>query len=143
MDVDEQVQTLLLKVEQRYTSGRKKLVAALQTGDGPLTIHQILETDGSLAQSSVYRNLMVLEDAGAVARIAVSDEFARYELSEALTGHHHHLICTHCGDVADFSLDPDTEHALDSALHAAADTAGFAASNHRLDLIGTCSGCTT
>ena len=141
MDVDEQVEDLLNTLNQRYTSGRRKLVAALQTGDGPLTIHQILDCDSSLAQSSVYRNLMILEEAGAVSRIAVSDEYARYELAESLTGHHHHLICTDCGDVTDFSLDAEIEKLLDKALHAAAKKIDFLEMNHRLDIVGRCGQC--
>jgi len=62
----------------------------------------------------------------------------RYELAE----HHHHLICSTCGDVTDFSLDTHTETNLARALHRAASQADFNATAHRLDLIGTCAGCT-
>ena len=60
IDMDEEVADLLRRGDQRYTTGRRRLVAALQAGGGPLTITQILEVDGSLAQSSVYRNLTIL-----------------------------------------------------------------------------------
>ncbi len=140
-DIDDEVLLLLRRADQRYTTGRRRLVAALQSGDGPLTINQILDVDRSLAQSSVYRNLMVLEQVGAVVRIVTRDEFARYELAEHLTEHHHHLICTSCGDVADFALDDSMESSLDEALHKAADTRGFAVDAHRLDLLGTCGDC--
>lgn len=140
-DIDAEVSALLRKADQRYTSGRRRLVEVLQTGGGPLTITQILDADGSLAQSSVYRNLTILEEVGAVTRIVTNDDFARYELAEHMTGHHHHLICSSCGDVADFNLDADTESSLDSALHRAADQLGFRAEAHRLDLVGTCSSC--
>lgn len=141
-DVDEEVASLLRAVNQRYTTGRRRLVAALQQGDGPLTINQIASVDTTLPQSSIYRNLTLLEDAGAVTRIVTNDEFARYELAEALTEHHHHLICTKCGDVVDFELDSRTERTLDRALERAAESAGFATTEHRLDLIGTCANCT-
>ena len=39
----------------------------------------------SLAQSSAYRNLVVLEQAGAVNRIVTADDFARFELAQDLT----------------------------------------------------------
>lgn len=140
-DVDTEVATLLLRAEQRYTSGRRRLVTALQSGDGPLTITQILDADPSLPQSSVYRNLTILEDVGAVTRIITRDDFARYELAEHLTGHHHHLICSACGDVADFALDNRAESSLDQALHRAAEDVGFEIETHRLDLLGTCCDC--
>ncbi len=140
-DVDSEVAALLRRADQRYTSGRRRLVAALQQGRGPLTITQILDTDDSLAQSSVYRNLTILEEVGAVSRIITRDDFARYELAEHLTEHHHHLICSSCGDVADFSLDSSTEDSLDLALHRAADALGFDVEAHRLDLLGVCADC--
>lgn len=140
-DVDAEVSAQLRRADQRYTNGRRRLVAALQSGGGPLTITQILAADTSLPQSSVYRNLTILEEVGAVTRIVTRDDFARYELAEHLTGHHHHLICTDCGDVADFALDGRTESNLDKALHQAAEEAGFDLEAHRLDLLGTCADC--
>lgn len=140
-DVDDDVATLLRRADQRYTGRRQKLVKALQTGDGPLTITQILEADASLAQSSVYRNLTILEEVGAVTRIVTHDEFARYELAEHLTEHHHHLVCSSCGDVTDFELPETVEATLDQALAVAAKRAGFAVDAHRLDLLGICKAC--
>jgi len=140
-DVDDEVAALLRRADQRYTSSRRRLVAALQAGAGPLTITQIVAADDSLPQSTVYRNLTLLEEAGVVTRIVTSDDFARYELAEHLTEHHHHLICSTCGDVTDFSLDSRTETNLDRALHRAADKVDFRVDAHRLDLLGTCAGC--
>lgn len=143
IDLDDEVATLLRRADQRYTTGRRRLVAALQAGDGPLTITQILAEDETLAQSSVYRNLTILEEVGAVTRIVTRDDFARYELAEDLTGHHHHLICSTCGDVADFALSSRFEAILDRALNEAADEVEFSVEAHRLDLVGTCAECVT
>ncbi|MDW3220703.1 MAG: Fur family transcriptional regulator [Acidimicrobiales bacterium] len=140
-DLDKEITALLKRAEQRYTRGRRALVAALRDAGQPVTIHQILDKDDGLAQSSAYRNLVVLEEAGVVTRIVTNDEFARYELAERLTEHHHHLICSSCGDVIDFSLAARTEASLDRALHRVADDAGFTVESHRLDLVGTCAGC--
>jgi Fe2+ or Zn2+ uptake regulation protein len=126
---------------QRYTTGRRALVELLAEVDQPVTIPQLLEQRRGLAQSSVYRNLAVLERAGVVHRIVTTDEFGRYELAEDLTSHHHHLICSTCGDVADFTVPAPVEHELESALTRAAKRAGFRASGHRLDLVGTCASC--
>lgn len=126
---------------QRYTTRRRALVEVLDRADGPLTIPQILEVDRSLAQSSAYRNLAVLEQAEVVHRIVTNDDFARYELAEDLTEHHHHLICRTCGSVADFTLDPSVEGDLDRVLGAVADSQAFHADHHRLDLVGTCAVC--
>lgn len=126
---------------QRYTTRRRTLVELLSEIDQPLTIPQLLQRRGELAQSSVYRNLAVLEAAGVVHRIVTSDEFARYELADDLTEHHHHLICSSCGDVADFVVPDDVEHDLAAALGKVADRAGFTMRQHNLDLVGTCATC--
>jgi Fur family transcriptional regulator, ferric uptake regulator len=127
--------------DQRYTAGRRAIVTALAESSRPLTIAELLETDPSLAQSSAYRNLTVLEQAKVVHRVIGTDEFARFELAEDLAGHHHHLICSTCGSVADFTVDPHIESLLDDAVRAVADDTGFRADHHRLDLVGLCSAC--
>jgi Fe2+ or Zn2+ uptake regulation protein len=126
---------------QRYTPRRRALVEVLAAADQPLTIPQLLQHRGDLAQSSVYRNLAVLERAGVVHRIVTSDEFGRFELAEDLTRHHHHLICSSCGDVSDFTVPTKIEHELQTALSRAARQAGFRTAGHRLDLVGTCASC--
>ena len=125
---------------QRYTSGRRKLVEVLVDAGRPLTAAEVL-VEGDLAQSSAYRNLAVLETCGVVHRVAGSDEFARFELAEDLTDHHHHLICTGCGQVADFTVDDALERSLEAAMREVAATTGFAPAHHRLDLLGRCAAC--
>ncbi len=128
---------------QRYTPRRRALVELLAEVDQPCTIPQLLERRRGMAQSSVYRNLAVLERAGVVHRIlTTSDEFGRYELAEDLTEHHHHLICEVCGDVTDFTLPPAAEHDLEAALGKVARRTDFKVQHHRLDLVGTCPNCT-
>ncbi|MET0901767.1 MAG: Fur family transcriptional regulator [Acidimicrobiales bacterium] len=126
---------------QRYTTQRRALVELLAEVEQPLTIPQLLQRRPGLAQSSVYRNLTVLERTGVVHRIVTSDEFARYELAEDLTRHHHHLICSMCGGVTDFEVPDAVELDLERALDRVAKRSGFTVRTHRLDLVGTCSGC--
>jgi Fur family ferric uptake transcriptional regulator len=140
-ELDDDVATRLRSAAQRYTRGRRRIIQALRSGDGPMTIPQILATDRQLSQSSVYRNLTVLEEVGVVTRIVTRDDFSRYELAEDLTEHHHHLICSSCGVVSDFSLEPTVEQALERALGAVAQRSSFSPAGHRLDLVGTCASC--
>ncbi len=132
----------LRAVTQRYTTRRRAVVTLLEKAGGPVTIPQLLEMDASLAQSSAYRNLAVLEQADVVHRIVTNDDFARYELAEDLTEHHHHLICSSCGSVADFTLGAEIEAELDRVLGRVASKLAFRADHHRLDLVGTCVDCT-
>jgi Fe2+ or Zn2+ uptake regulation protein len=131
----------LRAVGQRYTSGRHALVQLLADAGQPLAIPDILTSGRGLAQSSVYRNLSALEQAGAVHRIVTTGDFARYELAEDLTTHHHHLICSTCGDVTDFTAPAALEASLGRAMATVTHGTGFTPAHHRLDLIGTCARC--
>lgn len=140
--MNDDVAELLRSGDHRYTAGRRRVVAALSAAGAPVTIPEILERDPSLAQSSVYRNLSILESVGAVTRIVTHDDHARYELAEVLTDHHHHhLICSNCGLVSDFELSEGVERDLERALHRVAQAAGFEVESHQLDLVGRCSTC--
>lgn len=126
---------------QRYTTSRRSLVERLHDAPCPLSIPAIVEGRPDLALSTVYRNLRVLEDAGVVARIVTSGEFACYELAEDLTTHHHHLICRSCHAVTDFDVPHDVEAVLHELLATARGATGFHAEGHRLDLLGVCATC--
>jgi Fe2+ or Zn2+ uptake regulation protein len=127
--------------QQRLTSGREQLIEVLAEADRPLTIPEIRRRRRGLAQSSVYRNLVVLEEAGVVHRVVTHDEFARYELADDLTGHHHHLVCETCGRVEDLPASDGLEKSVAAAAARAARTSGFRTFHHRLDLVGVCSRC--
>jgi Fur family transcriptional regulator, ferric uptake regulator len=131
----------LAEQDQQYTRNRRALVAALAEAGAPLTLPELLEHDTSLAQSSAYRNLSVLIDAGVVRRLVHGGDHARYELDERLTEHHHHLICETCGTVVDVTLPARLESSLDQAFDDVAAASGFAPSHHAIDVYGTCSEC--
>lgn len=141
-EVHELALTRLRAVDQRYTRNRRLVVELLATAAAPATISELLEQDIELAQSSTYRSLTVLEDAGVVHRIVTTDDHARFELTEDVTGaHHHHLVCTGCGVVLDVTLPESLEHDLHGALAKAAADHRFAGQHHRIDLVGLCQGC--
>lgn len=140
-DLHETVERRLRAGRQRYTAGRRDLVSLLAATDRPVTIPDILERDPELSQSSVYRNLQVLERAGVVRRlVTTTDTGARFELAEDLTSHHHHLVCRTCGRIDDFEPTSELEEALVELTSGDA-TSGFRTDHHRLDLVGLCTDC--
>ncbi len=141
-DLSGTVSERLENAGQRLTGNRSAIVDVLGDAARPMTIPEILEVRPELAQSTVYRNLVVLEDAGLVHRIVTNDEFARYELAEDLTGHHHHLICASCGSVEDLPPIPALETAMDGAIAQIERSTGFRTETHRIDVIGLCANCT-
>ena len=141
LDLDATVAARLAEAGQRYTEGRRVIVERLETAGQPVTIPELLEDLPDLPQSTAYRNLTVLEQAGVVHRVVASGDFARFELAEDLTEHHHHLVCSSCGQVEDFTASPSLERSLHRAVSEIEGGTGFTASHHRLDLIGTCREC--
>ena len=142
IDINEIAAFQLQTINQRYTKNRRQLIEILLKTSKPITINQILKSDSKLAQSSVYRNLAVLEEAGLVVKIITNDDHAHYELAEHILDHHHHIICSPCGEILDFHLSEKIEKALENSLKKIADDLGFSIDRHRLDLLGTCGECT-
>ena len=140
-EFDRLVTDLLTPHDLRYTAGRRALVKALRDADRPLTLPELLEMAGDVPQSSAYRNLSVLEEAGVVRRLVHGADHAHYELAETLTEHHHHLICNSCGQVQDVVLDHDLERTLDGAFGRIASDAGFRASSNMIAVYGLCADC--
>jgi Fe2+ or Zn2+ uptake regulation protein len=136
-----QVGERLHRIDQVYTRSRRTIVEALSDGGSPITIPELLQRAPSLTQSSAYRNLAMMESAGVVRRLVRGVDHARYELAEDLTGHHHHVICTGCGTITDFTLPPRLERSLDSAFTTAARNAGLSPRHHDIEIYGTCADC--
>jgi Fe2+ or Zn2+ uptake regulation protein len=135
----------LASLDQRYTANRRGLVDALAVADRPLPIADLVAHAG-VPLSSAYRNLIVLAEAGVVRRVVASaasaDDAGRFELSEELSGrHHHHLVCGSCGDVADVESSPKLERALADAARTAVEGTGYEVFDHRIDLVGRCPAC--
>jgi Fur family transcriptional regulator, ferric uptake regulator len=126
---------------QRYTPSRRALVERLASAGRPLSIPDLLGGRRRLPQSSAYRNLATLERAGVVRRVITEEDFARFELDERLTEHHHHLVCSSCGRVEDVTIPQTLERSIDRTFDHVARGVGFASVGHRLDLIGLCDEC--
>lgn len=128
--------------DQHYTANRRAVVEALATAGSPITLPDLLNVTESLAQSSAYRSLSVLAEAGIVRRLVHVGDHAYFELAEDLTEHHHHLICEGCGTVVDVTLPDRVETAMDRTFDEVATASGFTPSHHAVDIYGTCAGCT-
>jgi Fur family ferric uptake transcriptional regulator len=140
LDFEDLVSPRLRRLGQRLTPRRRRLLEVLAEAGHPLTITEITDSDQSLATSSAYRNLLLLEQAGLVHRVITEEDFARYELAEELTEHHHHLVCSSCGLVRDLPSDRNMERLMGAVIAKAVEQ-GFVPVNHRLDIVGLCSDC--
>ncbi|HEY7564375.1 MAG TPA: Fur family transcriptional regulator [Acidimicrobiia bacterium] len=141
-ELDELVGNRLAEHSIRYTRGRRRLVGNLELANGPQSAAEIhRQMRRSVPISSLYRSLSVLEEAGILTLHRGSGKVAKYELSEWLTGHHHHILCVECGRVDDIELTKESERLLDSIAADAGGKAGFRESRHRLEIEGLCREC--
>ncbi len=142
-DLHREIKARLGRIDQLYTRGRQAIVDALVGAGTPLTLPGLLEHAPDLTQSSAYRNLSMMEQAGVVRRLVHGNDHAHYELAEGLTGHHHHLVCRECGVIRDVTLDRQLERSLDAAFARVALEAGFQPEAHDIDVYGLCANCAT
>lgn len=122
----------------RLTRARRTLFGVLKTEPRPLTVPELaglMKKKGAAAdKTTVYRELAFLLARGLVQAIQFGDRLKRYELRG---GHHHHLVCTSCGKVADVALKGD----LDAVEKKLARKTGFRIDDHSLEFFGLCADC--
>lgn len=87
-----------------------------------------------ISMGTIYRNLQVLEREGRIRAIESSSRSTRYDadLSE-----HDHFLCGHCGGIFDIERRDDAEPGAARGLRGK----GFNVTGHRLELHGSCPGC--
>lgn len=137
----QEISSRLARAGQRWTEGRRQVVGAIAHATAPLSVSEVHEMVGpEVPLSSLYRIVGDLVGAGVLSRLEFAEGFARFELDEGLAEHHHHLVCTGCGVVADLEL-PDLERTLGDTADDIHRRAGFQAQTHRVDFFGLCSAC--
>ena len=128
------------RADQLYATGRRAIIDLLVTAGQPVSNGDIAAPRPA-PRSSAYRHLVDLGVAGVVRRVAANDEFARFELTEDLTEHHHHLLSTHCGKVIDVPPTTGFDRMVAKTVDQVAEAEGFHPLGHRLDVLGLCADC--
>lgn len=97
--------------------------------------HHIQQKDPAIGQTTVYRTLKLLCDAGLASEIQFSDNITRYEVARP-DRHHDHLICLKCGKIVEIC-----DNRIESLQKEIASTNGFVLTGHSHNLYGYCAGC--
>lgn len=139
--VQRQVEARLAEGDVRFTKGRRAVVDAMSDAGGPRSAAELAETLPDIPLSSLYRTLSVLEEAGVAIPHLSTKGTARFELAEWLTGHHHHLVCSSCGQVEDVQVADSVEQQVEELIEVIAATSSFTAAGHALEIEGTCARC--
>jgi len=91
----------------------------------------------AVSRASIYRILAELETLGLVTRLEVGGGIDRFEAVREGSGHHHHLICDHCG-----TLTPFADEELERAIRHVSRRVALNVSEHEVVLHGACPDCT-
>ncbi|MDY6911610.1 MAG: Fur family transcriptional regulator [Chloroflexota bacterium] len=101
----------------------------------PAAVHERVWRDHpGIGLVTVYRTLEMLSEIGLICRVHRGGKSRSYTL--APLGHHHHLICSQCGAVADF-----TDCDLGKLEQRLAQETGFEIEGHLLQFTGRCQDC--
>jgi len=133
---------------RRMTQPRQLILDYLRDHCGHLSAEEIFNglrgRLPSLAVTTVYRTLETLTELGILSRFSVGDGKARYEFAEGPggLGHHHHLVCTGCGRIIDYTefINEETE-LLKNTEEGLSKKYNFQIRSHQLYFYGLCDKC--
>lgn len=102
----------------------------------PLALHErVLHEDNSIGLVTIYRTIEILAELGFICEMHSGGNGRSY-LMRRPAEHHHHLICSECGKVVDF-----TDCNLEKLERRLVKENGFIIENHLLEFSGQCHQC--
>jgi Fur family ferric uptake transcriptional regulator len=122
--------------EQGYklTPQRHALLRVIASQHDHLSSEEIFEKT-RIGRVTIYRTLDLLNKLNLLCRFHAPDGCHSYMMRRP-TEHHHHLVCSGCGEVVDFT-DCELQH-LENKL---SKETGFSIEGHLLEVYGKCRDC--
>ena len=122
----------------RITPDRVSVFRLLAATGAPLSITQIGErlTSEGVNQATVYRILELFTALGVAHPVLIGHATIAYELIPPFRSHHHHLLCTRCGEMIDLM-----DCGLDQLIDRMVEEQGYRVTYHDLEVHGVCVGC--
>jgi len=99
-----------------------------------LYIYQKL--NGKINEATVYRMLSAFEKSDILKKIDLKKDCAYFELNN---DHHHHIVCTKCGEIEDFKENKDIEKILEKIVEKSSKFKNI--KERSLELFGFCKSC--
>ena len=137
----ERYREFLATKKQRLTRERSIIVeevfAQHEHFDAEQLIQRLAQRKDSrrVSRSTIYRSLLLLEEAGLLRKVARQDDREVYEHDFGYP-HHDHLICKGCHKLIEFENNDVTQ-----LLEEIANKHGFRLESHRLEAAGLCRQC--
>jgi Fur family ferric uptake transcriptional regulator len=131
------LENVCLKLEARgyrVTPSRRAVIAAVLQQDSHFTVDDVLHRCRGAGRATVFRTIRLLTDLGVVCRVLMDDASLHYRVSQR--GHHHHLVCTDCGNVQDLD-----QCVISGLVRELSEASGYEIAGHWLELYGRCRPC--
>jgi Fur family ferric uptake transcriptional regulator len=131
----------------RWTGPREEIFNVLVQTQRHLTAKDVFAllrpTCPDIGLTTVYRTLDLLNQAGLARKVMTGDGQVRFEYRRAdRSDHHHHLICSACGMILNYSNFEQDELDLVRRTEAAlAKKHGFLIRDHNIEFLGLCPAC--
>ena len=132
-DLDLIIQRLELR-GHRITTSRRRVLEALLDAPAHFTVDDVLRQASDVGRATVFRTMKLLQDLNVVCRVMMENGSLHYRLSTR--GHHHHLVCRSCGQVADFA-NCDVSSLIDQLAR----STDYQIEGHWLEVYGRCASC--
>jgi Fur family transcriptional regulator, ferric uptake regulator len=120
--------------DHRITAPRMAVIGVIATMPGHFTADALATRVRGVGRATVFRTLKLLVDEGVVCRVLLDDGRLHYRLSR--NAHHHHLVCTSCGAIEDF-----TNCDVSDVIGELSRRTGYKIDSHWLELYGRCGSC--
>ena len=136
---EKQIINALRKNGYKVTPQRRVIIGVIIDSHEHLTpaaLHErVLHENSSIGLVTIYRTIEILTELGFICEMHTGGSCRSY-LMRRPSEHHHHLICSDCGRVIDF-----TDCDLDKLEHRLAQENHFKIDSHLLEFLGQCREC--
>jgi len=131
----------------RWTVPREAILEFLSRSPKHMSVKEIYaslyKSYPGMGLTTVYRTLELLAKMGLITKLTLGDGQSRYEFkSGEKKDHHHHLICTKCGKIIDYTefLDEELE-LVRKTEERLAKKYDFKIFDHNIEFLGVCNKC--
>jgi Fur family ferric uptake transcriptional regulator len=118
----------------RVTAPRLAVLAAAVDAGDQFSAEDIERLLPRVGRATLFRTLKLFVELEVLCRVLQEDGTLRYRWSRS--GHHHHLVCTQCNAVQDFTTCDVATFVQDQA-----ERTDFAVEGHWLEVYGRCADC--
>ena len=136
---ERKIVTILRQHGYKLTPQRQAVIQTIASSQDHLTptaiYDKVHQGHPSIGLVTIYRTLDILAELGLICRVHMESGCRSY-LMRRPSEHHHHLVCSGCGQVVDF-----TDCDLSELEQRLSQETGFEMEGHLLEFTGLCQAC--